>query len=321
MERLTSFLRAKVIKWPILAKPDMVRPKVAGQDMPPRMRANGITINVDAVASIGKATKLPTIGGKGKGKGKASASESSEVNSDSEEVYATHHTTSESEGEHHDPQADISKLEDDHVLLARRAEMRSKRLNYPSKIRAPRATSPPPVPEQAVVPAPPAQGPPPRSVPEQAVFPAPPAQGPPPRSMNRLKVEGLRTIIEEKRLSTDGVIDRYPEIWRTLRSHKFQIFTRPHSPYIPNWVREFYIAYGALVPQGKRKAASFKLVDYVVVRSKKVKCDSDDINAVLECTKNIEDDYQYMIKTKSLETLKKCLVPLLYDGTPRWIEA
>ncbi|KAK4729855.1 hypothetical protein R3W88_022843 [Solanum pinnatisectum] len=149
--------------------------------------------------------------------------------------------------------------------------MRSKRMNDPSRIQVPHTTPTHPSP-----------------IPDQVVVPTPPTQGPPPRSLNRLKVEGLRTIIEEKRLSTDGVVDRYPEIWRTLKSHNFQIFTKPRGPYIPNWVREFYTTYGALVPQGKRKAATFKPVDYVVVRGRKVKCDSEDINAVLECTKILQ---------------------------------
>ncbi|KAK4713688.1 hypothetical protein R3W88_019595 [Solanum pinnatisectum] len=121
------------------------------------------------------------------------------------------------------------------------------------------------------IPVPHTPPPPPATALEQTVVPAPSIQGPPPWSLNRLKDEGLRTILEEKRFSTDGVLDRHPAVWDTLRFHRFKVFTKPHGPYIRTWVREFYSAYSDLVPQGKKKASVFKPVDSMAVRGKKGK--------------------------------------------------
>uniref|UniRef100_M1DT25 Putative plant transposon protein domain-containing protein n=1 Tax=Solanum tuberosum TaxID=4113 RepID=M1DT25_SOLTU len=286
--------------WRTQEQIDMARPKVAGRNMPPRNRAKGIKSNEDAAASRAKATKHPTTGGKGQGKGKAPALASPEISSDSDVIYVTHLTTSESEGEHQEDQAETSEPEDE-LLAAQRAELRSKKMNDPSRIRTPQSTTPPPAQAQTVVL-------------------VPPVKGPSPKSMNRLKTEGLRTIIKEKRLSTDGVIDRYSEIMSCLRSYKFQPFTKPRGPYIPNWVREFYSAYSALVPQRKKTTTKFKSVDYMVVRDKKVKCDSDAISVVLGCSNDIDDDCQHMIMKKMLENMNKWLAPLISDGTPKWLE-
>lgn len=61
-----------------------------------------------------------------------------------------------------------------------------------------------------------------------------------PCSMNHLKATRLWTILEEKRFSADEVVDRYPEIWRTIKFHKFEKFTKPRCPQVPTWVREFF---------------------------------------------------------------------------------
>uniref|UniRef100_M1DA79 Putative plant transposon protein domain-containing protein n=1 Tax=Solanum tuberosum TaxID=4113 RepID=M1DA79_SOLTU len=224
------------------------RPNVAGRDKPPRKKAS-IKINEDAAASKAKATKLPTTGRKGKGKGKAPASP--QACSESDGIYATHLTTYESEGEHYEHQTAISKPEDE-LVAAQKAELRSKKLNDPSRIRTSQLPTPP--------------------TPAQAVVLTPPS------------------------------------------------FTRPRYPYISNWVREFYTAYGALVSQRKKLPAKFKPVDYVVVWGKKVLCDSTNINEVLECTNNIVDAHQYRLKTKSLKRMKSFLATLICDGTLRWLE-
>uniref|UniRef100_M1DTU3 Putative plant transposon protein domain-containing protein n=1 Tax=Solanum tuberosum TaxID=4113 RepID=M1DTU3_SOLTU len=267
--------------------------------MPTPKKAKGITLNEDAAASKGKATNLPTTGGKGKGKSRSPAS--SEDNSDSTDIYATHLITFESDGEHQDQQNVASK--DDELIATQRVELRSKRMNDPSRIRTLQTTNSP------------------RPVPAQAVVLAPLVQGPPSKSMNRLKTEGVRAIIEEIHLSTDGMIDMYPEIMSCLKSSNFQIFTKSLGPYIPNFVQEFYASYRTLIPQRKKQAATFKPVDDVVVQGKKVKCDSDAINAILDCPDDIDVECQHLIRAKSLDNMKKWLVPLIYDGTPKWLEA
>uniref|UniRef100_M1DRV7 Putative plant transposon protein domain-containing protein n=1 Tax=Solanum tuberosum TaxID=4113 RepID=M1DRV7_SOLTU len=230
----------------------MARPKVAGRDMPPRKKDKGIKINEDIYASKAKATKLPTTDGKHKGKWKAPVSP--EDSFDSDGIYATHLTASESEGEHQEQQATVSELEDDELLVTQRAELLSKRMNDPSRIRTLQATTTPsPAPTQAVVLAPP-------------------------------------------------------------------IFIKPRGSYIPNWVREFYTAYEALIQQRKKQAAAFRPADYVFVQVKKVLCDNTTINVVLECTNNIADAHQYRVKTFLGEN-ESWLSPLICDGILRWLEA
>jgi len=93
---------------------------------------------------------------------------------------------------------------------------------------------------------------------------------PPLRLLNRLKSDGLQTILEEKLLSVEGLEGKNAEVLDTLKHHEFRQFTTPRGHYIPSWVREFYLAYGELVPKNKKKASEFRSVKFVIVRGKEV---------------------------------------------------
>lgn len=138
-----------------------------------------------------------------------------------------------------------------------------------------------------------------------------------PRSMNRLKVAELRTILEEKRLSKDGVVDQYPNIWCTFWYHDFQQFTKPWLPNIPTWFREFYEGYAKFLPKGKKKDGKLTPIKFVEVWGKEVKYNEMDINDELNCTERtshfLADKFN-----KSLDDLKgglpHCWVMLLPRG-------
>uniref|UniRef100_M1DZW3 Integrase core domain containing protein n=1 Tax=Solanum tuberosum TaxID=4113 RepID=M1DZW3_SOLTU len=135
----------------------MARPKVVGRDMPPQKRACGVIINEEAVASWAKAKKLPPKRGKCKGKVPVIVTPAEE-SSDSEGVYETHLTISNSEGDSQDDSLfSISEPEDDTLLQARRAELRSKAMHGLSRILEPLMPT-------LLAPAPPVQGPPPWSL-------------------------------------------------------------------------------------------------------------------------------------------------------------
>ncbi|WMV18944.1 hypothetical protein MTR67_012329 [Solanum verrucosum] len=199
----------------------MARPKVPGRSQPPRKRARGIVINEGVTPFRTTQAIHPPIGGKGKSKGPIERTPSEE-SSDSMGIYATHLTTSESEDNSGDRSpASASEPKDNQTLKTRRAVLHSKSLHDPARIPVP------PMP-----PLPPAQ------TAEQVPL-VPPVQAPPPRSLNRLIAVELRTILEEKRLSIDGIVDMYPAVWNTIKFHKFEMFTNPRGSYIPSWVWKF----------------------------------------------------------------------------------
>uniref|UniRef100_M1DDG8 Integrase core domain containing protein n=1 Tax=Solanum tuberosum TaxID=4113 RepID=M1DDG8_SOLTU len=112
---------------------------------------------------------------------------------------------------------DFPEPEDEQPLINRRDALRAR--SQPTATSTPSVATPPTT----------------NSVPAQAssVTPALPIV-PPPRLLNRLKGDGLRTIIKEKLLPMEGLEGKHSDVLETLRYHGFEQFTQPRGPFIPS---------------------------------------------------------------------------------------